>query len=272
MLVAVSTSLLRSLCVVDAALTLAQYGFRTVELNYAGLLRCSDGVPETVSRLRRAVSRGEVSVLSIHAPYTYVVKNLGLWNGSSPERLAGVYWSLIAPIVEAAEPRMIIVHPMHVKAVANPEEFTLTFLELLRDWALSSGTILAVENLIRDEEPWSDVGRVAELARSIGAGVCLDVGHANYARQGIPAAAEHLLRHGLLVSMHLHDNDGSADQHLPPFTGAVEWRRLFAVLKSYGYRGPGVIEAGCSEPMAKCLNWLSLLRVLKPFLEELRVP
>lgn len=64
-------------------------------------------------------------------------------------------------------------------------------------------------------------------------GFCLDTGHAN------------LLHHDLRVfipkignrlkCLHIHDNNGSSDQHLAPMTGTVDWNRFCSALKEIGY-------------------------------------
>ena len=42
----------------------------------------------------------------------------------------------------------------------------------------------------------------------------------------------------LLQALHLHDNDGSGDQHLMPYgAGKIDWKDVFSALKEVGYRG-----------------------------------
>jgi sugar phosphate isomerase/epimerase len=55
-----------------------------------------------------------------------------------------------------------------------------------------------------------------------GVGFCLDVGHAlTFSRTGLRQWWEALSPH--LLELHLHDNDGQGDSHLPPGRGAVDW-------------------------------------------------
>ncbi|MDD2912760.1 MAG: TIM barrel protein, partial [Candidatus Bipolaricaulis anaerobius] len=45
-----------------------------------------------------------------------------------------------------------------------------------------------------------------------------------------------------LVHVHLHDNRGERDEHLPLGRGSLPWRAAWAALSSAGYRGPIVLE------------------------------
>jgi sugar phosphate isomerase/epimerase len=47
-----------------------------------------------------------------------------------------------------------------------------------------------------------------------------------------------------LGAIHLHDNDGTADQHLIPFDGSVPWDNVMARLKKTGYSGDLTLENG----------------------------
>ena len=35
-----------------------------------------------------------------------------------------------------------------------------------------------------------------------------------------------------LIALHIHDNDGSSDQHKIPFTGSVDWPRFMRIVDS----------------------------------------
>lgn len=78
----------------------------------------------------------------------------------------------------------------------------------------------------------------------------LDVGHANVdvpknmAREYLFALADRL------VHVHVSDNDGHDDQHLPlgaPRRGGVSWSRVVADLKSFRYDGTVTIEVFAND-------------------------
>jgi sugar phosphate isomerase/epimerase len=70
--------------------------------------------------------------------------------------------------------------------------------------------------------------------------ICIDTGHANKLgfspAEAIEEAGEHL------GATHLHDNEGSSDQHLPLFAGGIDWERVVSALRGIGYEKPGIVE------------------------------
>jgi len=92
------------------------------------------------------------------------------------------------------------------------------------------GVEVVLENLI---EP--DPGLMARLHDAVAHDsfkLCLDVGHVNVWGGGSPArwieAWGHRLRH-----VHLHDNHGKTDEHLPPGQGTLDFTALFASLRTH---------------------------------------
>jgi sugar phosphate isomerase/epimerase len=61
----------------------------------------------------------------------------------------------------------------------------------------------------------------------------LDIGHCNlFGRDPADMIRRFAPR---LNHLHVHDNNGVWDQHLPPGTGRIEWPEVFAALKEVGY-------------------------------------
>jgi sugar phosphate isomerase/epimerase len=46
-----------------------------------------------------------------------------------------------------------------------------------------------------------------------------------------------------IAESHIHDNNGQADEHLPPGEGQINFARLFALLKQYAPDAVLTIEA-----------------------------
>lgn len=71
-------------------------------------------------------------------------------------------------------------------------------------------------------------------------GICLDCGQANVAHLDIPKEIEKIGRR--LQVVHIHDNDGSFDQHLLPFEGNIDWNCVMGALKQIGFTGELALE------------------------------
>ena len=66
-------------------------------------------------------------------------------------------------------------------------------------------------------------------------GFCFDSGHANIRLREQSAECEKYKHR--ICSVHLHDNDGSGDQHQAPFYGTVDWEKTAKLLDSSAYTG-----------------------------------
>lgn len=66
-------------------------------------------------------------------------------------------------------------------------------------------------------------------------GLCFDCGHANINLKNQFAECEEYKSR--ICSVHLHDNNGTGDQHLAPFYGTVDWERTAKLLDSSAYTG-----------------------------------
>ncbi len=83
-------------------------------------------------------------------------------------------------------------------------------------------------------------------------GVCLDIGHVTLGGQwdDLLGAVADRVRH-----VHAHDHHGSADDHLPPGDGRVDWQHVRSSLAAAGYQGWVVIEL--SRPAGPLVEFMS---------------
>ena len=75
--------------------------------------------------------------------------------------------------------------------------------------------------------------------------LCYDSGHENcFTKEG-----DVLDRFGdKLICLHLHDNDGSGDQHMLPGEGTINWPELIQKLKNCNFNGSVTLEANNDFP------------------------
>ncbi len=103
-------------------------------------------------------------------------------------------------------------------------------LDELEDDARRYGVRIALEN---GSLP-TIAGWLAEYSPDY-LGLCYDSGHGNLVPDGLDQLDRLKDR---LIAVHLHDNDGTADQHNLIFTGTVDWARLARILAGSAYRKP----------------------------------
>jgi sugar phosphate isomerase/epimerase len=82
-------------------------------------------------------------------------------------------------------------------------------------------------------------------------GVCLDFGHAHM-MGGVVDAIETLS--GMLLAIHVHDNHGTRDEHLPPFEGTIDWPGALMALQKVGFEGPMMLELASTDTPAPVLE------------------
>ena len=103
-------------------------------------------------------------------------------------------------------------------------------LDELQPVARQYGIRIAIENEVQFSVP----RQLLREYQSEFLGLCYDSGHGNIAdRRGLDELATLTDR---LIALHLHDNDGTADQHKLPFTGTVDWPRLAQLIARSSYR------------------------------------
>lgn len=84
--------------------------------------------------------------------------------------------------------------------------------------------------------------------------VCLDVGHANYSRVPVNDWFEALHEH--IGYLHLSDNMGAFDDHLPIGQGTVNWALCDQWVRSIKPDLPMTLEVGGPEGIQTSLNYL----------------
>lgn len=96
-----------------------------------------------------------------------------------------------------------------------------------------------------------------ELIETLGSPNCkiaFDVGHAHTLGLDLVEYLQRVLPH--LAEVHLHDNDGRDDQHLPLGEGTADFGAVLAVLERENYSGPLILEMVSLEDLKSCQEHL----------------
>ncbi len=72
-------------------------------------------------------------------------------------------------------------------------------------------------------------------------GICWDTGHANVNKSNQPYDLKKIGKR--LKALHIQDNDGINDQHLPPYLGNIDWNAIMKALHEIDFDGPFTFEA-----------------------------
>jgi sugar phosphate isomerase/epimerase len=142
--------------------------------------------------------------------------------------------------------------PFHycVQHVARPRDIpderrwdaTFSSLEHLSLFAKQRGVTLVLENTPGEMATPTNLKNFLEQTRLTNVKLCFDTGHAHI--EGGLAPALEAIR-DLIVTTHVHDNNGERDDHLLPYEGTIDWDAILGALPP---EAPIVLEL--KEPAA----------------------
>lgn len=186
-----------------------------------------------IDQIRRWLSELDLAVTDIHASSGREKR----WASTLEyERLAGV--ELVANRMEMAAELESDVIVLHLPEQLTEESTEIDYrapvrrsLDALAERSRVTGVRIAFENLGAPQS-WEPIATALSDYPPAFVGLCYDSGHGNISGDGL----DRLAAHGDgLISLHLHDNDGSGDQHLLPFMGTIDWERLAGLIAGSSY-------------------------------------
>ena len=132
------------------------------------------------------------------------------------------------------------------------------------------GYILCIETApwkpkLYDRHP--DSPEIAEFVRSFGKDdlqMTIDINHSNLHEDLVDVANN---CRGLIKNIHVSNNNGTWEDHLPPQTGVIDMKRTFDALRANGYSGPCNLEFRFGEECG--IPSLELLRDVRLYMEKL---
>jgi sugar phosphate isomerase/epimerase len=215
--------------------------------------------PDQVKRASAALEELGLFPLSYHAPFS---KDIDITSADRKRRSRSMEEILLS--LEAAAllgARNFVLHPgPDQEDGTGPGEYCQRLrnaaeaLNIISARCGAGGISLILENLL----PHLILGQSSDILWLLGAinsknvGFCLDTGH-GYLSGDLDRQAFRLSGH--LKMLHVHDNNGKGDLHLPPGRGDIAWYRLLAGLKARGFRGSLIMElSGTEKPAGKVLE------------------
>ena len=206
-----------------------------------------DGTAEEQgAKIKRIAEKHGLVIGQTHAPF-------GFRAGDAPEEeILEVYRGAVRATAALGADKMVL-HPIKFDDCANGYrqqecfDLNLRVFDRLRSTLRECGVKAMLENMfltVRVEGIPSLVRTIystgEELRRAADAlgeefGVCLDSGHALITGEDLPAMVGAI--GDKLGVLHLHDNDGERDDHLPPYLGKLDFDALMHALRTVGYKG-----------------------------------
>lgn len=189
--------------------------------------------------------------LSFHAPF------MDLSPGAVDSRVREATLARFQQTFDIAailRPRAIVFHSGYEKwrYGLNMElwlEKSLLTWQPLNRLAAELGTKIAIENIF-EEEP-SNLKLLAGSMASDNFGICFDTGHFNLFSK-IPLEDWMVALKPYIVELHLHDNHGATDEHLPLGEGQFDFRKFFSLLD--GHQCIHTLEAHTPEHVRRSIQ------------------
>jgi sugar phosphate isomerase/epimerase len=139
-------------------------------------------------------------------------------------------------VAEELPYQRMVLHMGGTRETADPRKRDAAFssLEHLILHAHHAGVTIAVENTTSEMGDPAYLRAFVDETRLTGLRFNFDIGHAHLAdgpeEERIAKSFEPL--RDLMTAVHLHDNHGEKDEHLPPFDGTIDWKAAVEILKT----------------------------------------
>lgn len=238
----------------------AAHGFELIEL-FATRSHVDYRDQATLTDLREWLTDTRLGLHSVHAPVMEGMRS-GQWIGSfsiasgdESRRRAAVVETQAALAIAAVVPfHYLVVHvgmPNGQKIPPGdnqPDAARRSVIEIV-EAAARVNVRVALEVM---PNPLSSaielVQAIEDQLEGVNVGICLDYGHANLMTD-VAEAVETVSGH--LWTTHVHDNNGTRDDHLVPYAGSINWDEAMMTTQKIGYDGVLMFEvgAGAAEPV-----------------------
>jgi sugar phosphate isomerase/epimerase len=202
-------------------------GFQSVMIWWGE--REDDSIPK--ERQPDVIRKAGLKLINAHFPFSMVDT---LWKDTlDGEEMFEIYCSYIDDCKIYEIPTAII-HTTNRDA-PPPNKRGLDRFRKLIEKAEKNDVNVAIENVFLPEY----MDYVFNNIESDRLKFCYDSGHAHCFTPGVDVLAKYGDK---LDALHLHDNDGSGDQHLLPFNGTINWEQIMTQLKGLKFNEPLALE------------------------------
>lgn len=192
---------------------------------------------------REAAAKNGIEIFQVHGPWP---------TDDTTEESRARVWDCMHRAVYGCHllgAKYLVIHPQMPYGWGREddadysEKLTADLLRELIPDCEKYGVIVCLENMPMTAHRISPIKNIAETVEKIASpyiGICLDTGHSNVFADDLGDAVRTAAP--WLKVLHIHDNNGKADQHLLPWLGSCNWDSFTRALAEIGYEGSISLE------------------------------
>lgn len=250
--IGISTGCFYSDPLVDRLETIRASGFSMIEIVFSAP-HLDYKNPARVQEAAARIDELGMEAYSFHAPFADHI-DISSPDAARRERA----FEAIVPAIDAAAllgAHYFVIHPGPENADIPSREERLLRIENVcgvLDRVAARCSEAGIQCVLENKLPHLMFGQSADLLWILAClkgnrvGACLDTGHANLAGDLYPLVYKMA---PYLRLLHVHDNKGHGDDHLPPGDGRIDWTTLLKELAAVHFSGTLILElAGGDTP------------------------
>ncbi len=139
---------------------------------------------------------------------------------------------------------IVVMHPTQGDVYPDVNSDGIARIERIANFCLDNGVTLAIENKRNSDH----IERIFQNINNKALAYCYDIGHeAIYLDRG--QVIDTYNGYYPLAILHMHDNHHTADEHMIPMDGAIDYPAVIAQLRDINYQGHILLE--CRKEFAR---------------------
>ncbi|MBQ6813037.1 MAG: sugar phosphate isomerase/epimerase [Methanobrevibacter sp.] len=159
---------------------------------------------------------------------------------------------------------IVVIHPGRAIFLNDREYMASVYktaeenLKAIGEYAEGNGVNACIENLPKLRGfIYQDINKLADSLERVSLPMTMDIGHAYTAGFTVADVYFKNVRH-----IHIHDNDGVHDSHLPLGDGIIDFKKFFEIFEKNGYDGIYNFELNSKEYIEKSIGYLKSLKLI----------
>ncbi|MBQ4527770.1 MAG: sugar phosphate isomerase/epimerase [Clostridia bacterium] len=233
------------------------YGFECLDIGFSNTddwayAEDEDVVIKKLAYERTLIENAGMSVSQVHGPWRFPPCDLE--DADRAERMAKM--KKCVHLCAAIGGKNMVIHPLmpfgledkNTENEAKTWDINVRFMTELATYAKAEGVNVCIENMPFKEFAISTPAEIIKIVNLVNLDnfkICFDTGHANLFKELKLGDCVRELG-DMLAVLHVHDNNGIGDHHLPPYYGVANWKDFGRALKEISFKGAVSLE--CLPP------------------------